>query len=230
MAHAINTLSQRLKSAMESRMHLVAAAGHDLRTPMTRMRIRAEFLEGGVREKWIADLNELDHIANSAIGLVYEETVTKPADPIRLEEMVSDIVTELQELKFDIRLELNHEQAVRVSARPLSLKRALRNLIINAATHGGEAMVTVCVNGTQAVVCIEDRGPGIPEPLLQHAFDPFFRVEQKRKTFIPGSGLGLAIAKEIIQRNKGQLTLTNRPEGGLKQHIELPLLDVRCSR
>jgi signal transduction histidine kinase len=84
--------------------------------------------------------------------------------------------------------------------------------------------VDVYVDGAQAIVNIEDRGPGIPEEMLEHAFEPFFRVDQKRETSIAGAGLGLAIAKEIIQRNMGQLTLSNRSGGGLLQRIELPLL------
>lgn len=221
MARAINVLSSRLKAAMESRMRLVAAAGHDLRTPLTRMRLRAEFLEGADRDKWFADLDELDHIANSAIRLVREETEGTPPDAIRLDVMVGEVVSELREMHLDVCLE--HATTTTVRARPLSLKRALRNVIINASTHGGGAAVTVGVDGTRAVVSIEDRGPGIPESLLQRACEPFFRVDASRKSPIPGAGLGLAIAKEIIQRNMGHLELANRPGGGLRQLIMLPL-------
>lgn len=224
MAHAINTLSIRLKSAMESRMRLVAAAGHDLRTPMTRMRLRAEFLPNGDREKWIADIDELDHIADSAICLVHEETEAVPPNAIRLDETVSEVISELQELHFDARLE--DRQAVCVCARPLSLKRALRNLIINAATHGNGAVVSVSIEDALAVVSIEDRGPGIPEALLQRAFEPFFRVDQARKPSVPGAGLGLAIAKEIIQRNMGHVDLSNRSGGGLRQRVKLPVMTL----
>jgi signal transduction histidine kinase len=220
MARAINTLSLRLKNAMESRMRLVAVAGHDLRTPMTRMRLRAEFLEDDDREKWISDLDELDHIADSAIRLVHEETEIAPTNPIHLDEMVSKVITELQELKLNVRLE--HKQPVCVYAHPLSLKRALRNLIINAATHGGGAKVSMSVDEIWVIISIGDRGPGIPEALLERAFEPFFRVEQMRKQSVPGAGLGLAIAKEIIQRNLGKLTISNRLGGGLMQCIELP--------
>lgn len=202
-------------------MRLVAAAGHDLRTPLTRMRLRAEFLEGADRDKWFADLDELDHIANSAIRLVREETEAAPEDTIRLDEIVSEVVSELQEMHLDVRLE--HRTVVFVRARPLSLKRGLRNVIINAATHGGGAVVNVGIDAARAVVSVEDRGPGIPEPLLQRACDPFFRVDHARKSSVPGAGLGLAIAKEIIQRNLGDFELANRTGGGLRQRIELPL-------
>lgn len=223
MARAINALSKRLKGAMESRMRLVAAAGHDLRTPMTRMRLRAEFFESEERDKWIADLDELDHIADSAIRLVHEETEAAPEDIIRLDELVREVTAELQELRFDVRLERLQPASVRV--RPLSLKRALRNLIINAATHGKGAVVAVNAAAGRAEVSIGDSGPGIPEPLLTRAGEPFFRVDPARKPAIPGAGLGLAIAKEIIARSNGRLDLANRPGGGLQQRIELPLAE-----
>ncbi len=222
MAHAINSLSLRLKGAMESRMRLVAAAGHDLRTPMTRMRLRAEFLEDKDREKWIADLYELDRIADSAIQLVHEETARAGGYDVRLDDMVREAIAELKELQLDARLEC--AQPVTVRARPLSLKRALRNLIVNAATHGGGAIVSVGIDGDNAAVSIEDCGPGIPEALLQRACEPFFRVEAPQKSSVPGAGLGLAIAKEIIERNMGQLELANRPAGGLLQRAVLPLV------
>ena len=136
--------------------------------------------------------------------------------------MVGEVIAELKELQLDARLE--RSQPVMVHVRPLSLKRALRNLVINAATHGGGAIVSVGIDGTQAAVSIEDCGPGIPEALLRRACEPFFRVELAQKSSIPGAGLGLAIAKEIIQQNMGQLELANRPGGGLLQRILLPLV------
>ena len=147
-ARAINRLSVRLKQAMESRMRLVAAAGHDLRTPMTRMRLRAEFLSHPDRQKWLADLDELDHIADSAISLVREETTVEQQNPIRLDMLLREVVAELSELGMD--LSLGSVDAAETLIRPLSLKRALRNLLINAATHGKGASVTLFNSGAVA--------------------------------------------------------------------------------
>jgi signal transduction histidine kinase len=217
-ARAINLLSSRLKAAMESRMRLVAAAGHDFRTPMTRMRLRAEFLEEPDREKFLADIDELDHIADSAVSLVHEEIQDSNGEVVRLDLLVSDVIAELRELRLDV--STAKTEAVHVVTKPLSLKRAVRNLLINAATHGGGATVTVSRKSESVIVEIVDDGPGIPDALLTRAFEPFFRVDRTRSA--AGAGLGLAIANEIIQRNRGRLTLANRAGGGLIQTIEMP--------
>nr|WP_255607870.1 ATP-binding protein [Ancylobacter sp. Lp-2] len=219
-ARAINLLASRLKQAMESRIRLVAAAGHDLRTPMTRMRLRAEFLPDEDRDIWIGDLDELNRIADSAIQLVREEVEGSTRSPIRLDTLVRDVTDELREVGLAIRLDSTVE--VSIQARPLSLRRAIRNLTINAATHGGGAHIAVSSAEGEARVTISDRGPGIPEALMGQVFEPFFRVDPARGAEIPGAGLGLAIAREIAIGNGGRLILQNRPEGGLVQHLSFP--------
>ncbi|TPI27856.1 HAMP domain-containing protein [Mesorhizobium sp. B3-1-6] len=215
-ARALNELSERLKTAMESRMRLVAAAGHDLRTPMTRMRLRAEFLDED-REKWLSDLDELDRIADSAIRLVREEVNQDAVEPVELDRLVRDIEVEMVSLGHAVTID--HLDHVSVKAGALGLRRALRNLIVNAATHGKSCSVALAGRGGQAVLTIADRGPGIPPDLLNKAFEPFFRVDPARTQFIPGAGLGLAIAKEIIERYGGTITLENRQGGGLLQTV-----------
>ncbi|TPI59954.1 HAMP domain-containing protein [Mesorhizobium sp. B3-1-7] len=215
-ARALNELSERLKTAMESRMRLVAAAGHDLRTPMTRMRLRAEFLDED-REKWLSDLDELDRIADSAIRLVREEVNQDTVEPVELDRLVRDIEVEMVSLGHAVTID--HLDHVSVKAGALGLRRALRNLIVNAATHGKSCSVALAGRGGQAVLIIADRGPGIPPDLLNKAFEPFFRVDPARTQFIPGAGLGLAIAKEIIERYGGTITLENRQGGGLLQTV-----------
>lgn len=221
-ARAVNLLSSRLKTAMESRIRLVAAAGHDLRTPMTRMRLRAEFLDDGERDTWIADLDELDRIADSAIRLVREEVEGSSRMPVRLDRLVEDVTDELAEI--GMKATLASSAPVTVLGRPLSLKRAIRNLAINAATHGREATVRVADADGQAIVLIEDRGPGIPEQLMARVFEPFFRIDPARSAPIPGAGLGLAIAHEIIVNNGGTLALRNLAAGGLEQRLSFPLV------
>jgi signal transduction histidine kinase len=220
-AMALNSLSSRLKRAMESRMRLVAAAGHDLRTPITRMRLRAEFVEDDEeRARWLTDLDELERIADSAILLVREESGKAPPELIQLDELVGSIGAELRDQNLDVTQ--TTVEPVRVRASRLTLNRALRNLIINAATHGVRARVEVGGwNGTARIV-IEDEGPGIPPELLGQVFEPFFRVYPARRQDIRGAGLGLTIAREIIQRAGGTISISNREEGGLKQVVELP--------
>ena len=219
-ARALNTMTGRLKSAAESRMRLVAAAGHDLRTPMTRMRLRAEFLDEEDRAMWLNDLEELDHIADSAIQLVREETQRERSQLLRVDEIISEICQDLAEMKASVTIV--KMEAVTISSAPLALTRAVRNLVINAATHGGGAFVSVGLQNSTALITIDDEGPGIPEHNLSRVFEPFFRVDPARRKSGPGAGLGLAIAKEIIERHGGQLTLQNRSPRGLRQKISFP--------
>lgn len=216
-ASALNRLSARFKSAMESRMRLVAAAGHDLRTPMTRMRIRVEFLPDEDRESWSRDIDELELIADSAIRLVHEEVSWGDDAPLALEQLLTETVTELQAQNY--RIDPGRLDRAMVSLPRLSIQRALRNLLINAATHGRAGTVSLTAHADQVVIEIVDQGPGIPEDLLARVFEPFFRAAPGRLQTVPGAGLGLAIAKEIIERSGGELELCNGPAGGLVQTV-----------
>lgn len=221
-ARTINRLSEQLKAAMESRMRIVAAAAHDLRTPMTRLRLRAEFLpEDADREKWLQDLDELDRIADSAIRLVREEVEHATRTPLTLDKLAAEVVGELTDMAMAA--QIAESEVTPVLGHPLALKRAVRNLAINAATHGQCARISVRREHADAVLEIRDNGPGIPQELISRVFEPFFRVDPARHNSGPGTGLGLAIAKEIIERHQGSLAISNAPEGGLLQIIRLPL-------
>jgi signal transduction histidine kinase len=202
-------------------MRLVAAAGHDLRTPLTRMRLRAEFLDEEDRSMWLNDLEELDHIADSAIQLVREETERERSQLLRVDEIIGDICEDLTSMKTSVTI--LKAEAVTISSAPLALTRAVRNLVINAATHGGGAFVTVSLeNNSTALITIDDEGPGIPDHCMSRVFEPFFRTDPARRKSGPGAGLGLAIAKEIVERHGGKLTLQNRSPKGLRQKIVFP--------
>lgn len=221
-ARALNLLSARLRSAMESRMRLVAAAGHDLRTPITRLRLRAEFVANAEeKEAWLRDLDELERIADSAIELVRDEFDKAPPQDIDLAAFVRETAEELRNQGLDV--EVGDTEPVQVRTRRLALSRALRNLLINASTHGVRAHVSVSEAEGTALVRITDEGPGIPEDVIGRVFEPFFRVDPARRQSIPGAGLGLSIAREIIQRAGGAVRIYNGPHVGLVQEIEIPI-------
>ena len=220
-ARMLNRLSERLRTAMESRMRLVAAAGHDFRTPMTRMRIRAEFLDEEERAAWLKDIDELERIADSAIGLVREEVSDIPLEPIALDQLLLGEVDDLVAQNYD--LSRGRMDAITLPLPPLAMRRAIRNLLINAATHGRGGRVELIVNEHAAIINISDEGPGIPDDLLQHVFEPFFRAAPGRLQTIPGAGLGLALALEIIERIGGDMQISNRNPKGLEQRVTLPL-------
>jgi signal transduction histidine kinase len=225
-ARALNSLSSRLRKAIESRMRLLAAAGHDLRTPITRMRLRAEFVEDDEeRSLWLSDLDELERIADSAILLVREESGKASPETVRLDRLVADVAGELTDQNLDVTV--IEARPVSVRANRLGLARALRNLMINAATHGRRARVKVeAIQDGKAQVVIEDEGPGIPPELLGQVFEPFFRVDPGRRQNIAGAGLGLTIAREIVQRAGGDIKISNRKDGGLRQVVELSKVEA----
>jgi signal transduction histidine kinase len=228
-ARALNSLSSRLRKAVDSRMRLVAAAGHDLRTPITRMRLRAEFVgDEEDRLLWLHDLDELERIADSAILLVREEIGKGAPETLRLDDLVADIATELKDQDLDVTVA--GSEPVSVRAGRLGLARALRNLMINAATHGRGARVTVGGDGNgRAKVIIEDEGPGIPPELIDQVFEPFFRADPARRQNIAGAGLGLTIAREIVQRAGGDIKISNRDGGGLRQVVELTKVEEQAA-
>jgi signal transduction histidine kinase len=219
-ARALNRLTANLKAAMESRMRLVAAAGHDLRTPITRMRIRAEFLPDQEQSAWFRDLDELRRIADSSIQLVHEEVGGKSDESVRFDKLTETAVEELAATGLTI--ELVDSTPALIRAAPLAITRVLRNVLTNAATHGKGCKVFVETRQDWAIVVIEDNGPGIPAAVIDRVFEPFFRIDPARQQLIPGAGLGLAIAKEIVGRHEGEIVLTNRATGGLRQEIRFP--------
>jgi signal transduction histidine kinase len=203
-------------------MRMIAAAGHDMRTPMTRMRLRAEFVsDGDDRQSWLKDLEELDHIADSAIRLVREEVSPAAQEEVSLDVILRSVAEEIRETEMPV--EQGAIARALVKGAPFALKRAIRNLVVNAATHGQGAAVVLSSNGEEAVLTIADSGPGIPQNLLDRVFEPFFRVDQARRQLVPGAGLGLAISREIIENHGGSITIVNRREGGLLQTVRLPL-------
>lgn len=140
-------------------------------------------------------------------------------ETIALDSLVDDVVNELVEIGLPV--EMGPVDAMELLAAPFALKRALRNLIVNAATHGGQAKVSLVAEADEAVLSIVDTGPGIPEHLLGRVFEPFFRVDGARRKLLPGAGLGLAIAREIIENQQGTVSIANRIGGGLQQTVRL---------
>jgi signal transduction histidine kinase len=192
------------------------------------MRLRAEFVaDEEERARWLADLDELERIADSAILLVREESGKAPPELIQLDDLVSSIGAELRDQKLDVTE--TTAGPVKVRASRLTLNRALRNLIINAATHGVRAHVKVGGSNGTARIVIEDEGPGIPHDLIDQVFEPFFRADPARRQDIRGAGLGLTIAREIIQRAGGTVVISNRAEGGLRQIVELPKAEAAAN-
>ncbi|MEQ9811424.1 MAG: ATP-binding protein [Azospirillaceae bacterium] len=224
-AATFNAMQQRLQRFVRERMHMIAAAGHDLRTPITRLRLRAEFIEdAALQGKIMADLKDMEAVIDGTIALVREELSEEDFVPVDLARLIPSAVAGYRDLGQDVALAGDPDAGpVTVAGRPEALRRTIGNLIDNAVRYGGRARVTWRAEGGQAVVTVEDDGPGIPEADRTRVLDPFVRLETSRSRETGGSGLGLAIVKSIVASHNGRLELANRDEGGLRVTVTLPL-------
>lgn len=216
---AFNAMQDRLRRYLDSRTRVLAAISHDLRTPLTRLRLRVESIEDeSLRARCTADLDEMASMVSAALGMFRGLNDEEAAAPVDMNELVSGLAGEF--------IELGGEVAVEGSAAPyvgkrLALKRCLGNLVLNAIQYGQRATIRV-EDGETLIVRVIDAGEGIPPEMLDQVFEPFFRLESSRSRDTGGTGLGLSIARDIALAHGGALTLRNRAEGGLEAVLELP--------
>ena len=226
-AVAFNTMAARIRSFVSDRTEMLTAIGHDLRTPITRLKLRAEFIDDDeLRCKVLADLDELEMMVSATLAFGRDARANEPVSSVDLVELLRTILDETSDAHPDSADRLSYcgppHQTVRV--RPVALKRALGNLVANAESYGGSARVTMGPPKDGAIsVTIEDDGPGIPPEEIDRVFEPFHRLEQSRNRETGGVGLGLPIARNMLRAHGGDIVLKNRPEGGLKAIVTLPV-------
>jgi signal transduction histidine kinase len=220
-ARAFNEMQGRIRRLLEDRMQMVAAISHDLRTPITRLKLRAEFVEDQEqREKMLRDLDEMETMIKETLALAREDANPEPRGKVDLVQLLADSVEGLDHVAVEIEPALSKGAAV-IEAQPIALKRAVANLIENAVVYGKRAHVCLAQTPKEFEIRIEDEGPGIPEPELERVFRPFYRLEPSRNRESGGAGLGLAIARTVARTNGGDIVLANRTEGGLRATIVL---------
>ncbi|MEP9352467.1 ATP-binding protein [Xanthobacter sp. KR7-65] len=220
---AFNTMQQRLSQFVRDRMRLLAAISHDLRTPLTTLRLKAEFVDDQeVRADIVATIDELVAICEATLAFTRAEATSEATQTVDLDALCADVVEEFASVGADAQI-ADEGADVLLACRPVALRRALRNLVDNAVRYGRRAKVTT-LRPSPATVCVrvEDDGPGLAEDQLEQAFQPFVRFEPSRSQETGGMGLGLAIARSIVKAHGGELTLSNRPGGGLTAEIALP--------
>lgn len=221
VAREFNSMAERVRRMLDEQQLLLRAIGHDLRTPLASLRIRLEFVEDGeLRERMSATLAEMEQLTAIALDAARGGAVHEPVRRIELSALVSAVCEDAAELGRPVTLV--DTQEADVLGRSSELRRAVQNLIDNAVLHGGGACVRVMAERNQAVVVVEDDGPGIPEADLRRVTEPFVRLDPSRNAEAGGHGLGLTIVKAIAERHSGSLTLTNRPEGGVCAALRLP--------
>jgi signal transduction histidine kinase len=217
---AFNTMQERLRRYLDSRTRVLAAMSHDLRTTLTRLRLRAESIDNDeLRSRFAADLDEMSQMVQGALGLFRDLNDDEPLDAVDLDALLETLRLEFKEMDADVVVH-GHTRGP-LSAKPLALKRCLTNLLHNAIKYGTRAAVFVS-DGDEVVIRIRDEGPGIPAASLEQVFEPFFRIEASRSRDTGGAGLGLSIARDIAQAHGGSVVLTNLAGGGLEAALTLP--------
>ncbi len=219
--HAFNDMQASLRDHMRRRTQTVAAIAHDLRTPLTRLRFRAEQAPGAVRERMAADIEEMDALIGQAMAYVRGEATPDRREAFDLDALAADCAEGFSETGGAVTFDGGGELAV--EADPAALRRALGHLIANAVKYGGAARVKSFAQDGRAVVLVEDDGPGLPAEELEAVFEPFHRAERSRSRETGGAGLGLTVARQAARAHGGDVTLSNGSEGGLIARLHLPL-------
>jgi signal transduction histidine kinase len=218
---AMNRMQARIRRLVDDRTQMLAAISHDLRTALTRLRLRAEYIDDAEQQKKaLADLDDMRAMLDATLAFARDDARAEPRSRV-------DLASLLQSL-CDDHADAGHvahyggPARAALDARPVALRRAFANLLDNAVRYGGEAEVTLSDRADGLAVEIADRGPGIAPELREKVFEPFFRIEASRSRDTGGSGLGLAVARSIVRGHGGEITLGDRAGGGLVVRVELP--------
>jgi signal transduction histidine kinase len=218
---AFNRMQARLGRFVRDRTQALAAISHDLRTPITTLRLRAEFIEDGeIRAKILETLDEMQRMTEATLAFAREEAAVEPTRTVDLAALLESVAADLADLGQDVAV----APAARTpyACRPVALKRAVRNLMENAVRYGQRARLTLAPAAGELRITIDDDGPGIDPADQARVFEPFVRLEGSRSQATGGIGLGLAIARSIVHGHGGEITLENRAAGGLRAAIRLP--------
>ncbi len=220
-AQAFNTMQSRLVRYIEDRTQVLAAMSHDLKTPLTRLRLRAELLEDDdTRQRFEKDLTEMEAMVTDALAAL--RGLDGPAESVPVDMMALLESVQADYADMGRPMEITGHAGAPLIGDPARLRRCVGNLIDNAVLYGRRARVEVDDSPKKLTIHIRDDGPGIPEAMLERVFDPYFRLEGSRSRDTGGTGLGLSIARNIARAAGGDVSLRNAPEGGLEALIALP--------
>lgn len=219
---AFNTMQMRVKRYIQDRTQMLAAISHDLRTPITRLRLRAEFVDDDQqREKMMHDLNEMEAMIAETLVFARDDAANEPASHIDAAAVVASLCSDLSFSGREVAY--TGPDSFEFLTRPLAFKRAITNLVDNALKYGKTAQVTLAPAAGELRIYIDDTGPGVPPHEMDRVFQPFVRLEGSRSRETGGAGLGLTIARNAIRSMGGDVDLMNRTEGGLRVTVSLPV-------
>jgi signal transduction histidine kinase len=219
-AHGFNDMQRRIRSHIEERGRFLAAVSHDLRTPLTRMKLRVERLnEETTKEKLRDDITEMAAMLDATLDYLRGEASSEPWQLLDIHALMESMAEDAQENGQDLTV---IGSAQPLLTKPTAVRRCLSNLVENALRYGVKATIVMTDDAQQLVIAVRDCGPGIPEEQMEAVFEPFFRLESSRNKSFGGVGLGLAIARESAGQCRSQLTLRNAPQGGLIATLVMP--------
>ena len=220
-ARTFNTMQDRLQRYLDSRTRVLAAMSHDLKTPLTRLRLQVETTldDPAIQARFGKELDEMESMVRGALGLFRGLDDDETLAPIDINALVEMIKNEFREMGADVTVEGQATQTL--TGKPQALKRCLTNLVANAVKFGTRAKIIV-EDGSALLIRVRDEGPGIPPEELERVFEPFYRVESSRNRDTGGTGLGLSIARDVAQAHGGSLVAQNLPTGGLEALLVLP--------
>jgi len=221
---AFNEMQSRIRRLLHDRTQMLAAISHDLRTPITRLQLRAEYLKGTAQyEKAVADLEEMEQMISSILSFARDYVRSENMERFDLNALLESVCDEMVDVSHNVKY-TSKIKRLPYFGRIGALKRAFTNLIENGVKYGDSVQVSLKHNGKDIQIKIVDHGPGIPEDQFEKVFAPFYRVDQSRSPKKSGTGLGLAVARDIIRAHGGEITLFNRDEPrGLVVIATLPL-------
>ena len=218
---AFNEMQERLRRLVENRTQMLAAISHDLRTPITLLRLRLESVKDSQeRARMLTTLDSMDSIIASTLSFAHEDARKEPAVEVDLGALLGSISDDMSDAGFQV--ECDPPAGLVYRCRPEGLRRALINLLENAVKYGVMAKLELNKTPSGVEILITDQGPGIPDTELDKVFSPFYRVEKSRNPETGGVGLGLSVARSVIDKHGGVIELKNLPEGGLQVRIFLP--------
>jgi signal transduction histidine kinase len=221
-AEAFNFMQQRLRRLVVERGRALAAVSHDLRTPLTRMRLRAELIDDPVLQgKLNADIDAMQTMVDGVLAYLRGLEDAEPVQNIDILALLQSIVEDERELGRPV--SMTDAAPVSYRGKLTVLRRAITNLVANAAAHARNVTLSMRDEARQLTICVEDDGPGIPGADLQRVTEPFVRLDAARSLNGGGMGLGLAIVRDAVAYHGGRLVLENRAEGGLRAMLVLPV-------
>jgi two-component system osmolarity sensor histidine kinase EnvZ len=219
-AAAFNVMRDRIQRMITQRTEMLAGVSHDLRTPLTRMKLQLAMLKGKEAAALATDVAEMEKMLNDYLAFARGEG-TEAVSETDLGDLLEEVVDGARRQGADIALEAGDHMVV--AARPNALKRCLTNVVTNAIGHGSRVLVQAGRHGNRIEILVDDDGPGIPVDKREEVFRPFYRIEGSRSRETGGTGLGLAIARDVIHGHGGDITLGDSPWGGLRARLSLPV-------